>query len=125
MNFFIRSQYIILRMLHLCAGLAIMLISSGTQDMVTEGKIKHLAVTNFDTDNFKASRDGGINLVSNQVQFSLIDQRPLAKMAPYCGAEGAKILAYGTGQARRPPPPSRSMHRLDCQARKMQMCMCL
>jgi len=66
------------------------------QDMVTEGKIKHLAVTNFDTDNFKASRDGGINLVSNQVQFSLIDQRPLAKMAPYCGAEGAKILAYGT-----------------------------
>lgn len=75
------------------------------QDMVAEGKIKHLAVTNFDTDNFKASRDGGINLVSNQVQFSLIDQRPLAKMAPYCGAERAKILAYGTGSARLPLCP--------------------
>ena len=33
------------------------------------------------------------SLVSNQVQFSLIDQRPLAKMAPYCEKEGVKILA--------------------------------
>lgn len=35
---------------------------------MTEGKIRNLAVTNFDTKNFKASRDGGINLVSNQVR---------------------------------------------------------
>eukprot|EP00285_Hemiselmis_virescens_P006571 CAMPEP_0173378212 /NCGR_PEP_ID=MMETSP1356-20130122/1407_1 /TAXON_ID=77927 ORGANISM="Hemiselmis virescens, Strain PCC157" /NCGR_SAMPLE_ID=MMETSP1356 /ASSEMBLY_ACC=CAM_ASM_000847 /LENGTH=432 /DNA_ID=CAMNT_0014331199 /DNA_START=11 /DNA_END=1309 /DNA_ORIENTATION=+ len=66
------------------------------QDMVKEGKIKHLAVTNFDTANLKASRDAGIDLVSNQVQFSLIDQRPLQKMVPYCEKEGVKLLAYGT-----------------------------
>jgi aryl-alcohol dehydrogenase-like predicted oxidoreductase len=66
------------------------------QDMVKEGKIKHLAVTNFDTKNLQAARDVGINLVSNQVQFSLVDQRPLKNMAPYCQEQGVKLLAYGT-----------------------------
>jgi aryl-alcohol dehydrogenase-like predicted oxidoreductase len=33
------------------------------------------------------------SLVSNQVQFSLIDQRPLAQMAQYCEKEGVKLLA--------------------------------
>ena len=123
MKCFVWERYLFSHIVHFGVSFVIIPISSVTQDMVTEGKIKHLAVTNFDTDNFKASRDGGINLVSNQVQFSLIDQRPLAKMAPYCGAEGAKILAYGTGRARRPPPSICSMHRLEYRALNMHMCM--
>ncbi|KAF7975979.1 hypothetical protein HWV62_8128 [Athelia sp. TMB] len=35
-------------------------------------------------------------VVSNQVQFSIIDQRPLAGMAAVCAKHGLKLLTYGT-----------------------------
>ena len=38
------------------------------QDMVAEGKIRHLALTNFDTENLAKIKDAGINIVSNQVK---------------------------------------------------------
>ena len=39
----------------------------------------------------------GVPIVSNQVQFSLLDRRPLTKgMAAYFATKGVKILAYGT-----------------------------
>ena len=40
--------------------------------------------------------DDGIQLVSNQVQYSIIDQRPNVKMASFCKNHNMKILAYGT-----------------------------
>ena len=41
-----------------------------------EGKLRHLALTNFDTEHLSRITDEGIRIVSNQVQFSLIDRRP-------------------------------------------------
>ena len=61
-----------------------------------DGKIKHLGLTNFDTDHMEIIRDWGINLVSNQVQYSIIDQRPSVKMEKYCKKNNISILAYGT-----------------------------
>src|SRR5262249_47208035 len=46
-----------------------------------EGQIRHLALTNFDTEHLKAIRAAGIPIVSNQVQYSLIDRRPEVQMA--------------------------------------------
>lgn len=60
-----------------------------------EGKIKHLALTNFDTENLKIIVDNGIKIVSNQVQFSLVDRRPLVRMVEYCQQRGIKLLPYG------------------------------
>lgn len=65
-------------------------------DLQREGKIKHLALTNFDTQRLKIILDAGIKIVSNQVQFSLIDRRPLVEMAPFCQEHGIHLLAYGT-----------------------------
>ena len=48
------------------------------------GKISHLALTNFDTERMQIMVDDGIQLVSNQVQYSIIDQRPNVKMASFC-----------------------------------------
>lgn len=62
----------------------------------TDGKIKHLALTNFDTEHLKIITDAGIRIVSNQVQFSLIDRRPLVKMVQFCQEKEIKLLAYGT-----------------------------
>jgi len=62
----------------------------------TAGKIHHLALTNFDTERLKLIVDRGIKIISNQVQFSLVDRRPLAKMSQFCQQNGIQLLAYGT-----------------------------
>ena len=60
-----------------------------------EGKIRHLALTNFDTQHLEHIADQGIEVVSNQVQYSIIDRRPEVRMAPYCADKGVHLLAYG------------------------------
>lgn len=65
-------------------------------ELQKEGKIKHLALTNFDTEHLKIITDAGIKIVSNQVQFSLIDRRPLVNMVSFCQEHDIKLLAYGT-----------------------------
>ena len=66
-----------------------------------EGKIRHLALTNFDTERLGVIAEHGIRIVSNQVQYSLVDRRPEARMAAFCRDHGVTLLAYGTS-ARRP-----------------------
>jgi aryl-alcohol dehydrogenase-like predicted oxidoreductase len=65
-------------------------------ELQQEGKIKHLALTNFDTEHLKIITDAGIKIVSNQVQFSLIDRRPEVKMVQFCKEHDIKLFAYGT-----------------------------
>jgi aryl-alcohol dehydrogenase-like predicted oxidoreductase len=60
------------------------------------GAVRHLALTNFDTERTAAILDTGIPIVSNQVQFSLIDRRPEARLALLCRERGLHLLAYGT-----------------------------
>jgi aryl-alcohol dehydrogenase-like predicted oxidoreductase len=61
-----------------------------------EGKIRHLALTNFDTERLRLINDIGIRIVSNQVQFSLIDLRPQVQMAAFCREHNIWLLTYGT-----------------------------
>jgi len=61
-----------------------------------EGKIKHLGLTNFDTERIQIMVEQGFALVSNQVQYSIIDQRPEVKMTPFCQKHDIKLLTYGT-----------------------------
>jgi aryl-alcohol dehydrogenase-like predicted oxidoreductase len=65
-------------------------------DLAAAGKIRHLGLTNFDTERLAAIAARGIRIVSNQVQYSLVDRRPQARMAAWCEAEGVRLLAYGT-----------------------------
>ena len=61
-----------------------------------EQKIKHLGLTNFDTERVKIMIEKGFEIVSNQVQYSILDQRPEKLMAPFFAKHGIKILSYGT-----------------------------
>ena len=61
-----------------------------------EGKIRHLALTNFDTERLRVIAEHGVPIVSNQVQYSLVDRRPEARMAAFCREHGMTLLAYGT-----------------------------
>jgi len=65
-------------------------------DLQREGKIRHLALTNFDTERLRVIADHGVPIVSNQVQYSLVDRRPEVRMAPFCREHGMTFLAYGT-----------------------------
>jgi len=63
-----------------------------------EGVIKAIGLCNFDTirtDEICTNLGRGA-IVSNQVQFSLIDTRPLHGMGDVCEKHGLKLLTYGT-----------------------------
>lgn len=60
------------------------------------GKVRNVGLTNFDTDHMQDMVDAGISIASNQVQYSIIDQRPQVKMQEFCKKNNAVILAYGT-----------------------------
>jgi aryl-alcohol dehydrogenase-like predicted oxidoreductase len=45
-------------------------------DLQHEGRIKHLALTNFDTEHLRIITEQGTRIVSNQVQYSVVDRRP-------------------------------------------------
>ncbi|MGE5659212.1 MAG: aldo/keto reductase [Actinomycetota bacterium] len=65
-------------------------------ELQSEGKIKHLALTNFDTKHLQIIVESGIRIVSNQVQFSAIDRRPLVQMVKFCQEQEIQLLPYGS-----------------------------
>ena len=60
------------------------------------GKIRHVGLTNFDTERLKIMLQRGLPIVSNQVQYSLVDRRPEVAMAPFCQDHGMVLFTYGT-----------------------------
>ena len=60
------------------------------------GKIRHLGLTNFDTERLGLMVQRGLPVVSNQVQYSLVDRRPEVAMAPFCQDHGIVLFTYGT-----------------------------
>jgi aryl-alcohol dehydrogenase-like predicted oxidoreductase len=65
-------------------------------DLRDKGPIRHLGLTNFDTERLQLIAEHGVAIVSNQVQYSLVDRRPDARMAAWCRERGIGLLAYGT-----------------------------
>ncbi|XP_008287452.1 uncharacterized oxidoreductase At1g06690, chloroplastic-like [Stegastes partitus] len=65
-------------------------------DLQQEGVIRELALTNFDTQRMEEITNKGIRISSNQVQYSLIDQRPAARMQQFCLDNNIQLLTYGT-----------------------------
>lgn len=64
-------------------------------ELRAKGKIHHLGVTNFDLEHLSRFIKAGIDIVSAQVQYSLIDQRPGGAFAAFCRQHDIAILAYG------------------------------
>jgi len=60
------------------------------------GKIAHLGLTNFDTRRLAELLDADLSITSNQVQYSLIDDRANHGMVTFCERHGIALLCYGT-----------------------------
>jgi aryl-alcohol dehydrogenase-like predicted oxidoreductase/enamine deaminase RidA (YjgF/YER057c/UK114 family) len=66
------------------------------QELKQEGLINHLGLTNFDTAHLQMVVNSGIEVVSNQVCYSLLDQRASHQMTTTCLQHNIKLLAFGT-----------------------------
>ncbi|KAI1387990.1 aldo/keto reductase [Hypoxylon trugodes] len=64
--------------------------------------VSSIGLCNFDAEHVAESceyliaKTGAVGIVSNQVQFSLVDARPLRKMVSVCEKYGLKLLTYGS-----------------------------
>ena len=65
-------------------------------DLRRAGKIRHLGLTNFNTDCTRRILAAGIPLAATQVQYSLIDARPEKGLVELCGEHGVSLLCYGS-----------------------------
>ena len=68
----------------------------GLQKLQEQGLIANLGLTNFDEAHLNMVIQSGIPVVSNQVCFSLLDQRAAGKMTETCLKHDIKLLSFGT-----------------------------
>jgi aryl-alcohol dehydrogenase-like predicted oxidoreductase/enamine deaminase RidA (YjgF/YER057c/UK114 family) len=66
------------------------------QELKDEGLIQHIGLTNFDTAHLQMVVNSGIPVISNQVCYSLLDQRASHQMTTACLQHNIKLLAFGT-----------------------------
>jgi diketogulonate reductase-like aldo/keto reductase len=68
----------------------------GLRDLVDEGKIKHLGVSNFEVAELEEATAAldGVPLLCNQVLYNLGDRRIEADVLPWCEARGVAVVGY-------------------------------
>ncbi len=71
-------------------------VLSCLKDLQTKGKIRYLGVNNWREAAMAPFVEAGLDLVSTQVQYSLLDTRPAGVFSDWCAQNGVKILCYGT-----------------------------
>lgn len=65
------------------------------EELRETGLIDDIGVTNMDVEHLKMLLDAGVKIKSNQIQFSLLDPRPLNGMLEFAEKNNIKIFAYG------------------------------
>lgn len=61
-----------------------------------KGKIGYIGVTNWDVAETQPFIDAGCDLVSTQVQYSILDRRPENGLSEWASANDVQLLCYGT-----------------------------
>jgi diketogulonate reductase-like aldo/keto reductase len=73
------------------------------EKLVRDGLVRHIGVSNFSVDQMTEAR-GALSreeLVSNQVEYSLVDRSVEEEILPYCQTEKLTLIAYSPlGQGR-------------------------
>ena len=60
------------------------------------GKLRHVGLTNFDTAHLREVLSSGIEILSVQTQYSVLDARPENGLAALCEKHGVWLLCYGS-----------------------------
>lgn len=61
-----------------------------------EGKVRNIGTTNFDTPRLAEILAAGVPLVGQQLQYSVLDQRPANSLAALASRYGVSFLCYGS-----------------------------
>ena len=61
-----------------------------------KGKIRNLGVTNWDVAEVSRFTDAGFDIISNQVQYSILDRRPSHGLADWGKTQDIQLLCFGT-----------------------------
>lgn len=64
-------------------------------ELQAAGKIRHIGVTNFNTEAIQKMLDAGVKIISNQTQYSVLDHRPEREMTALCQKYNIHYLCYG------------------------------
>jgi aryl-alcohol dehydrogenase-like predicted oxidoreductase len=65
------------------------------KDLQREGKIRHIGVTNFTTPQLGELVAAGVPVAVNQLQYSLVDDRPERSQLQFCRDHGIAVVTYG------------------------------
>uniref|UniRef100_A0A7S3VHA1 NADP-dependent oxidoreductase domain-containing protein n=1 Tax=Chaetoceros debilis TaxID=122233 RepID=A0A7S3VHA1_9STRA len=66
-------------------------------ELKEEGLIQNIGATNFDLKRLRELKEGGVPIVSNQVQLSCLDSRPIQSgMADWCAENDVSLIGFGT-----------------------------
>lgn len=65
------------------------------EELQSEDKLGRVAACNFDVEHLEAMVEDGISIVSNQVQYSLLDRRPENGMLQYAKKHGIRLATFG------------------------------
>jgi len=65
------------------------------EELRREGLIETIGLTNFDRAHTQLLLDAGVSVASNQIQFSLLDPRPLNGMLDFAKTHNIAIFCYG------------------------------
>ncbi len=67
----------------------------GMRDLLDSGKVRHVGVSNYSLEQWKAADEAlGRPVFSNQVEFSLVARKPLDKIVPFARENDRLVLAY-------------------------------
>ena len=65
-------------------------------EMRAEGKVRNVGTTNFDTQRLGEILAAGVPVVSQQLQYSVLDQRPAKRLVSLAEKNGISFLCYGS-----------------------------
>lgn len=66
------------------------------QELQQAGKVAHLGTTNFNVAHLQEIVGAGVKLLTNQLQYSVLDLRPERGMIDFCRAHDIQLFCYGT-----------------------------
>ena len=67
----------------------------GMRDLVDSGLVAQVGVSNFGLGRWQRSEDAlGSTVISNQVQYHLLNRKSLYQLLPYAGQRGCVVIAY-------------------------------
>lgn len=65
-------------------------------DLQKAGKIRYIGATNFNVSSLGEMLDAGCPIITNQVQYSVLDSRPAGRMQKLCQQHDISFLCYGS-----------------------------